>query len=380
MQTGQFLAGIINLFSVRIDIDIGVSYISGNFLLPSSGIFNQSVVGDGSSVLMPVTMGSEQPPCFFQAVRDCADHLPVFFQRRTFHIIDTVAKRSFIPGSGYNAFCTPQREIRVFFYKGIQYGHHVIVPDALSAVRMDVEILHVSVFVQYQLFGKAVMFHIIIIAYIVNRQYKRDLSFRNQRLRRCQCDIAVLVSLFFCQIMNIDQYVLIRIQLFQNGMEFIYGSHPVIVSVFHVIAVKSKGSIHNQRMKENMSYRLVIWNKGVKSIRTGADGGKDFFFLREFFRNLLKQCKRFFIIIALSQFKSLFQYRSNRLLITGGSKFFFGWGRFFFLYRRFCGCRYVVGIRCSAGTQHGHKRRENKKYSFGGCFFLHNQFLNIYFI
>ena len=158
----------------------------------------------------------------------------------------------------------------MLFHERVQDRNHIIVADRFLAVFIYVEILYVSLFIQHQISGESVGFHIVIIIHVVYGQYQGDLSLRHHGSGRDQSNSAVFRSLHLIQVMNVDQNVLIGIQFFQYGPEFIYGRHPVIISVFHVISVERQICIHDQRMKEDVTHRLFV---GDKSVFGGSIGG-----------------------------------------------------------------------------------------------------------
>ena len=156
--------------------------------------------------------------------------------------ICTISQDSVITGQCHNSFSSPIGKIRMLFYEGVQNRHHIVIAGYNCSVCLFIFTLDVSVVINYQLCGKTVIIHVMVIADIIFGKHKRNLAFRKHDLSSAHSSVIINNR----HVMRTYQYVSLLIHTLNHLFKLADCCHHLIVSRFIGISVKSSGCVYNQ--------------------------------------------------------------------------------------------------------------------------------------
>ena len=177
--------------------------------------------------------------------------------------IGPVAQNAVISGQGNDAFVSVIGKIRMFFYKGINPGNHIVIADQHVAISIGVLVLHLSVLVDEKLVCQTVTVLIVIIAHIILGKHEGFLSFRKQD--RSPSHVAVLIHI--AHIVETHHHIALVIHGLHDLGKFAHRCHDLIEAVCRGISgpfSKSPVGIHDHRVEKYMRHLVDrIFHEGI---------------------------------------------------------------------------------------------------------------------
>ena len=176
--------------------------------------------------------------------------------------IRAITEHAVITGQRDHAVSVVVGEIRMRVDETGEKRHDVVITDQRLAVFIDVFALHLSVLVEDQLRGDALIFIRVIVAQVVLGHNDRVLAGREHKV--CiflKMNFPVLVTVLRHKVVHRDEHTAVVVHLLRDRVEFVNGAHPGVVVICDKIAgdrrVKS-ARIVEERVIEHMRNLLDV--------------------------------------------------------------------------------------------------------------------------
>ena len=156
--------------------------------------------------------------------------------------------------------------------------HDVVITDQRLAVFIDVFALHLSVLVEDQLRGDALIFIRVIVAQVVLRHNDRVLAGREHKV--CiflKMNFPVLVTVLRHKVVHRDEHTAVVVHLLRDRVEFVDGAHPCVIVICDKISGDRRvesARIVKERMIEHMrDFLNIVRDAGRLRVRVALDRG-----------------------------------------------------------------------------------------------------------
>ena len=117
-------------------------------------------------------------------------------------------------------------KIRMLLYKFIDQRHHIIIAYRYCTVILNIFVFYFPVLIQNKAGSISVPIHIMIIAHVILRQYKRNLPLGKHDLSAAHGAVLIHCS----HIVRTYHYIALVIHDLNDLVELVYGCHNLIIT------------------------------------------------------------------------------------------------------------------------------------------------------
>ena len=236
-----------------VEDDVGGSDEGFHLAFPFVRVGHKFFIGDGSQVPVSPAVAGQFPAVVSQTLGQLADRLPVLLNVGVDSLvggIGAVSHNPVVSGEGDDGSGSLVGEIRMLLDKVLQQGDQVVRAGDGGAVVQIHLAGGLAVLPDHQAAGKAIPFHIFIVADIILGHDERLFPLRQHNISFHKGRNAVFIRHLISHIVDAHQHVAPVVHGLDDLQKFIFGGHHLVIAVLPGVSVKSLGGVHDQGVEK----------------------------------------------------------------------------------------------------------------------------------
>ncbi|MPM47855.1 hypothetical protein SDC9_94576 [bioreactor metagenome] len=199
--------------------------------------------------------------------------------------LGAIAQNTLEAGQADAALSSVEGKVRMLPHELVHQSDGIqILRNDFFAVAVQTPAPDLSVVSQDELVCKAVLEHVVVVIYVVVGNDDRLFAFRKHQGVPFHSGLAGIVCVLRPDRVDVDQDVIVCVEGLENRPVLLFGHHPVVDAVGHVVSVKGQLSVGHHRVEKDMFHNSVVWyqcrcgrrrwsRSGFRRRRGGRAGG-----------------------------------------------------------------------------------------------------------